>query len=380
MYTSHFSGSRSLRHGLNLIEMAFMLASIVVLGAFGSMLAGATRGASAEKQSAWNLAVLAVAHNNYAMDWEGRQFSLVDDRLGEANGSLFHFHHMFGCHPAMVLGEDNDGMLWGTWLGNFDCDDEFNNGFSMNFIHNRPFNFESSINHYRAGAFRMINVRGFHKYVDGRVYSPTFYAPDSIDGKNAHEFFDDDVEYMPIPLDYDDDGVPTRPFFAYSTYMMSAAAMFDPGVFRRPSEGGWQDPKDEYAKAYRAPAMHQARFADLKTQMVEKDWLRGSPSRFNEGLSGQYPRLKNHWSYNHGVDASPLSLFFDGSVARINAGKATRHDAKVRQQNKGDGLWSRDTPLGNNGYLGDYAYEDRVSTSHTILTTDGILGRDLINR
>ena len=88
MYTSHFSGSRSLRHGLNLIEMAFMLASIVVLGAFGSMLAGATRGASAEKQSAWNLAVLAVAHNNYAMDWEGRQFSLVDDRLGEANGSL----------------------------------------------------------------------------------------------------------------------------------------------------------------------------------------------------------------------------------------------------------------------------------------------------
>ena len=67
-------------------------------------------------------------------------------------------------------------------------------------------------------------------------------------------------------------------------------------------------------------------------------------------------------------------------MARINAGKATRHDAKVRQQNKGDGLWSRDTPLGNNGYLGDYAYDDRVSTSHTILTTDGILGRDLINR
>ena len=67
-------------------------------------------------------------------------------------------------------------------------------------------------------------------------------------------------------------------------------------------------------------------------------------------------------------------------MARINAGKATRHDAKVRQQNQGDGLWSRDTPLGNSGYLGDYAYDDRVSTSHTILTTDGILGRDLINR
>lgn len=63
-----------------------------------------------------------------------------------------------------------------------------------------------------------------------------------------------------------------------------------------------------------------------------------------------------------------------------NVSGAARDDAKVRQQNQGDGLWSRDTSLGNSGCLGDYAHDERVSTSHTILTTDGILGRDLISR
>ena len=84
--------------------------------------------------------------------------------------------------------------------------------------------------------------------------------------------------------------------------------------------------------------------------------------------------------FNHGVEASPLALFFDGSVGTINAGVATQQDAAIRRQTKGDGLWNRDTPLGNNGYFGKFAADGEVSTSHTILTTEGILGRDLISR
>ena len=73
-------------------------------------------------------------------------------------------------------------------------------------------------------------------------------------------------------------------------------------------------------------------------------------------------------------------VFFGGSVGTINAGVATQQDAAIRRQTKGDGLWNRDTPLGNNGYFGKFAADGEVSTSHTILTTEGILGRDLISR
>ena len=42
-----------------------------------------------------------------------------------------------------------------------------------------------------------------------------------------------------------------------------------------------------------------------------------------------------------------------------------------------DGLWSRDTPFGANGYFIDLGF-DGVPLSHHILTTDGILGRDTL--
>ena len=43
----------------------------------------------------------------------------------------------------------------------------------------------------------------------------------------------------------------------------------------------------------------------------------------------------------------------------------------------GFGLWSRDTPFGSDGYLTEYAY-DPIVTSHTVLTTEGIRGRDTV--
>jgi hypothetical protein len=45
----------------------------------------------------------------------------------------------------------------------------------------------------------------------------------------------------------------------------------------------------------------------------------------------------------------------------------------------GVGLWSRDTPLGNNGYFVEHGF-DGSPISHHILTTDGIRGRDTISK
>jgi hypothetical protein len=43
----------------------------------------------------------------------------------------------------------------------------------------------------------------------------------------------------------------------------------------------------------------------------------------------------------------------------------------------GYGLWSRDTPFGEDGYFIDLGY-DGTLLSHHVLTTDGILGRDTL--
>ena len=51
--------------------------------------------------------------------------------------------------------------------------------------------------------------------------------------------------------------------------------------------------------------------------------------------------------------------------------------ADARHQNQvGYGLWSRDTPWGEDGYLVGDSWDFLANTSFHILTTDGILGRD----
>ena len=42
-----------------------------------------------------------------------------------------------------------------------------------------------------------------------------------------------------------------------------------------------------------------------------------------------------------------------------------------------EGLWSKDTPWDDDGYLIQYGY-DEAETSFHILTTDGIRGRDIL--
>ncbi|MCA9285621.1 MAG: hypothetical protein KDA22_10415, partial [Phycisphaerales bacterium] len=72
-----------------------------------------------------------------------------------------------------------------------------------------------------------------------------------------------------------------------------------------------------------------------------------------------------------------VTLFFDGHVSAASTADAM--DADQRASNdSGHGLWSRDTPLGANGYYGSIAYDWVVDTSYHVLTIDGILGRDFL--
>ena len=73
-----------------------------------------------------------------------------------------------------------------------------------------------------------------------------------------------------------------------------------------------------------------------------------------------------------------MTLFFDGHLASIEVREAQRADGRHQVQ-AGYGLWSRDTPFGEDGYYSEYGY-DFATTSFHILTTNGIRGRDTMGK
>ncbi len=82
--------------------------------------------------------------------------------------------------------------------------------------------------------------------------------------------------------------------------------------------------------------------------------------------------------FNHSFQSIPVTLFYDGSVRMMSVFEAMSSDRRhVRQT--GYGLWSRDTPFGDNGYLIDVGYDFAESSFH-ILTTDGAKGRDILGK
>ena len=79
----------------------------------------------------------------------------------------------------------------------------------------------------------------------------------------------------------------------------------------------------------------------------------------------------------------PATLFYDGSVRMMGVMEAMSSDRRnVRQtggEEDGHGLWSRDTPYGEDGYYISDGY-DFAATSYHILTIDGVRGRDTVGQ
>ena len=95
-----------------------------------------------------------------------------------------------------------------------------------------------------------------------------------------------------------------------------------------------------------------------------------TPGTFDEGAC-------EPWYFNHSWESNPATLFYDGHIETVGVRKAERADARVTTQ-AGFGLWSRDCGnWGADGYHIGASY-DYANTSFHVLTTDGILGRDIL--
>ncbi len=342
---------------------AFTLTELLAAGLAGLFLlalilpavadVGATNGQSVSMR---NLRTIGVAHACYGAEWNDRQFTATPDDMG-VFGSMEDWRIANGVDgPPLLLGWSQGG-LWAFWM---------DGAFPANGRLAEPLRFEDPLVHL--GSYVLPNARAVHVYANGRFYDPLFYNP--LEDK----VFDTLEEAFAVP----DEFYPAGATPTWSSYFMSPAAMYHPNVLRRPSAGGFRAPTS-FDDGFRSPSVSQVKHPGLKTRFIERSWIVGAPpgcaDLLPSGINGV--EACPHYLFNQGADATPAAAFFDGSIRFLNTGDVARQDLLMRLRTGVDGLWSRDTPLGDDGFFGELSV-DGVTASHHMLTTDGIRGRDTL--
>ena len=349
--------NRLQRRGTTLIDaLALIGVTALIFGALLPML-GSLSMMSGESSSLAKLNQLGQAHACYAADWNDRQVTWIpDDYAADGTNSANTYIATKQCIAPLILGWDQiaegQNALWAYWTN---CSGGI--GSSSNVEVLKPMMLDTEGTY---GSFRLPNSQRFRSYVSRRFYAPQWYVEGDYGYEYASELFNMEGEYTS-----------SYGLIESSSYCLSPAAMFDPGVLRKATEGGYQAPED-YADYYRSPHVGTCSYPALKTRMIEHNWFRDAPDA--------PPDEGNRWQFNHGLAANPCTLFFDGSTSKLATFQAWQDDLIVQGGTKGqDGLWSRDTPLGETGYRGELSV-DNTLVSHHILTTDGIKGREILSR
>lgn len=355
------------QRGFTLIDVIVTMLVVLLVLAITIPSVARMNNISNVQMSKSNLITLSVAHTMYAADYNGKQYTLWPDDL-TTYGSNFQIALQ---NYQMALGDAGPGwnsvaieIGWaptGNWYLVQPAIGQFNLRQPIGLVAPNP----------TYGAFRlMYNIPTFNQYLNGRFYDPVLYAPnDTAVMELVEPFFD--LPYLPFEAG-------SAPLY-YSSYISSPAALFHPDVFRAPSSGGWQSPWSFMPHGLATLPLNGAKYADLKTHMLEHHWLQNRPDDYCNPLfaNGPYNGCQPYF-FNHAMASEPATLFYDGHVRLLPNSEVHLSDQQILNQTGGvDGLWSRDTPLGNNGYFNQFAF-DNTRLAHHILTTDGILGRDTL--
>ena len=355
-----------------IIELLVVVSIIALLVGILLPAIGKAREQAQLTKSQSNLRQMGIANASYGGEWHDNQFTLTVHNLSSYGNSYEEAIPAYEAatgdmHPFCILGYRLNG-IWVFLATNSE-------GASEIF---QPINFDTGF-----GFFRMPNVKSFNQYLNGRFFDPVFYAPkDRMVMAVVEQWFDDPGEYVQSAL--------TGGFY-WSSYCFSPAALFAPSVLGNPDMGGGVNPWD-VPGAFRTPSFGQARFPALKTHMLEHHWLqqaRKGCSLFFE--DGRYDGCEPFY-FNHSVESSPVTLFYDGHVDSISQRQVivanNRHLTQTGETGEAWGLWNNSTNLMGGGYVGLLgggcadAYfhsqtQDWTCQSAHILTTDGILGRDI---
>jgi prepilin-type N-terminal cleavage/methylation domain-containing protein len=358
--------------GFTIIELLVVVSIIALLVGILLPAIGKARDSARINTSKNNLRQMGVAHKVYAADWADRHLTLVRDNLGLYGGDLGRYSQEiygggegFEIHPPVIAGwgysPGGSYAAWALWADN------------ANAVYFQPINFPGLPNLVPVadawGWFRFGHQpRPFHDYFNGKYYDKVYFAPkDHTILEPLEPCFEVPGEFVPYPTDCN----------TFNTsYCMSAAGLFNPAVFSLNPETGlyWSAPW-EMASGYKVPSFGQVTYPTLKTHMLEHQWLQNTKVPCNDAFLGCEP-----YYFNHSYQSMPVTLFYDGSVRIMSVLEAMSSDSRHRSQTDDDaGLWSRDTPFEEDGYLIDDGY-DFAETSFHVLTINGVRGRDTLGR
>jgi prepilin-type N-terminal cleavage/methylation domain-containing protein len=346
--------------GFTIIELLVVISIIALLIGILLPAIGKARETAKVTQSESNLRNLGTAHATYASEWNDRQFTLARDDLAVYGNVGAYNQGAMTEHPPVLLGWA-DGGMWGYWMD-----------WPGNYVLVEPISFGTQV---RLGAWRIPNAKQFNQYVSGKFYDDVWYAPkDEAAVAQVEEAQQHPGEFSPIGQD-----------LYWTSYCYTPAGMFNPDVMAN-ADRNRQNPGESFTNpfdipaGFRSPSYSQARFPDLKTQMLEHHWLQNNRGAYCNPCfmnSGDYDGCQPYF-FNHGYESAPVTLFYDSHVRLLGTREAMSADERMMNQGASYGLWSRDTPWGTDGYLITCGY-DWVNTSFHVLTVDGILGRDCLN-
>jgi len=362
------------RSGFTIIELLVVISIIALLIGILLPALGRARDSALQSTSLSNLRQMSAGLGAYAGDWSDRQPTLIPDDFCQ-EGSCGGYLTNIGCLPQPILGWANfDGTraLWGYWI------DEGGQcagvGGCGNIVIALPYDPSSQV-----GFFRQFNMKIFAQYMNGKYYDPVYYAPkDRRKIERVEQFFE-------APNEFDYDGIIEWPSYCYA-----ASAMFNPSVWDpvRAGNGNGQE-ADQAAEActtpgggvagLKSPPVGKAVYPDLKTRMLEHEWLQNTPGGGDTNplfAGGQTP-----YFFNHGIRSAPCTLFFDGAVRVMGVQESIKSNDRVERpdgfSNQNPSLWIADAN-GNTYYEGQSYGFPEEETSYHIMTRFGIAGRDTI--
>jgi len=362
---THFAARRPGQCGFTIIETLITGAVLTALVAALLPMLGSGMYRSGMMVSANNLRRIADGCAAYEATWNGRQWSKTTDSMGHYDGC--NDYRNYACPPTLILGVDESEGLWAYWISGNQPSCANWPGSCGNWPLIMPMAIGgttgslSTAANVGLGSWGLINARGLREYIADRFYDPVFYSPNDalIYQKLQAGQFNSPAEFA-----YQSGAVYP------STYGLSPAAIWGVGTFRAPRDGGFRAP-DDYPQAYITPNASIATYPDKKTRLIEQRWCQQPPALAKpEFTTAQYYR------FNSGAGSQPGTIFYDGHVSFVPMSTFAADDAMAAQQT-GDGLWSRDTPYGANGVWSSEAIDGFYNSAH-LLTTDGILGRDLL--
>jgi len=347
------------RAGLSRPDVLIGLASAALLALLIVPVLGQAGGTNGRLVSAANLARIGDGLACYAFDWNDRQFSTWPDDiaafgsdLASAAGAYENQVSSLG-YPAQVGWRDDTFWFYVPYIVSIP-------------VHPRDSQWAG------VGTQNLVNVWNARDYIARKFYDPVYYAPlDSQVREIVEPSFDS-------PWEFDWPTFPSQEIFN-PTYTFSAAALYHPDVFRPRADGGFQEPFS-IDHGLNTPTLSNAKFPSLKTWMLEERWLTNDGIVCNDLCPPKDPEDPcNPVLFNQSAKASPMTLFYDGSVSQLDTGKVAAVDQELSKMTGTDGLWSRDSFYGPDGYFGECAI-DGTNVSHHVLTTGGIRGRDTLTR